>query len=191
MGRRTHQPDDTGSTRPQIVTFGHGTAAPETITRLLRDVGVRILIDVRTAPGSRRNPHTARAAMSRWLPQAGIDYRWDERLGGWRRREPDSPDLALRNESFRGYAAHMRTGEFRTAIDELVASAKDGATAVMCAESVWWRCHRKLISDYLVLACDVDVRHLMPDGSLRPHRPSPEARLVEEEHLLVYDKQGG
>lgn len=172
---------------PRVVTFGHGTADAETMTRRLLDAGIRSLIDVRTAPGSRRNPDAARTAMSHWLPEAGIDYRWDERLGGWRRLQPNSPDVALRNESFRGYAGHMRTPEFRAAIDELVAGT-GGTTAVMCAESVWWRCHRKLIADFLVLVCRVDVRHLMPDGSLRPHRPSPEARLVPEEQVLVYDE---
>lgn len=170
-----------------LLTFGHGTADAGQMTRLLRGAAVRRLVDVRTAPGSRRNPDATREALARWLPEAGIGYRWEKRLGGWRRPRPDSPDIALRNRSFGGYAGHMRSPEFRAAIDELLAEAARGRTAVMCAESVWWRCHRKMIADFLVLAREVDVRHLMHDGTLQPHRPSPEARLLPEHRVLVYD----
>ncbi len=180
--------DDGTGAGLHVVTFGHGTADAETMTRLLRAAEVRRLVDVRTAPGSRRNPDAARAAMADWLPRAGIDYRWDERLGGWRRLPPDSPDIALRNESFRGYAGHMRTEEFRATVDRLLTDAAAGLTAVLCAESVWWRCHRKMIADFLVLVHHVDVHHLMHDGTLRPHRPSPQARPIPDERALVYDR---
>ncbi len=171
----------------QVLTFGHGLHDAAEMDGLLCGAAVGLLVDVRTAPGSRRNPDAGREAMARRLPQTGIAYRWDRRLGGWRRPPPQSPDTALRNRSFSGYAAHMRSAEFLAAIDDLLAGAAGQRTAVMCAESLWWRCHRKLIADFLVLARGVDVRHLMPDGALRAHEPSPQARLLAESGLLVYD----
>lgn len=126
--------------------------------------------------------------MARWLPEQGIGYQWESRLGGWRRVGRDSPearDTALRVESFRSYAVYMRTPEFAAAIDELLVIAASEQIAVMCAETVWWRCHRRLIADYLTLVRGVEVRHLMHDGKLRPHRPIPEARVDGD--VLVYD----
>ena len=96
-----------------LLTFGHGTATAGRMTELLRGAGVAALVDVRTAPGSRRHPHVTRAELERWLPEADISYRWDKRLGGFRKASPDSPDTAWGEDMFRGYAAHMRTGEFR------------------------------------------------------------------------------
>jgi uncharacterized protein (DUF488 family) len=170
----------------ELLTFGHGTADADVIVRLLDAAAVRRLVDVRTAPGSRHNPHVARTAIERWLPAAGIGYRWDQRLGGWRKARPDSPDVALRNRAFAGYAGHMRTPEFLAGVDELLAGAADDRTAVMCAEAVWWRCHRKLIADFVAVAKAGDVRHLMHDGTLQDHRPSAEARRTGD-GLLVYD----
>jgi uncharacterized protein (DUF488 family) len=171
----------------QLLSFGHGTADAMEMTRLLRGAHVRRLVDVRTAPGSRHNPDANRDTMAQWLPRAGITYRWDKRLGGWRKARPDTPDTALRNRAFGGYAAHMRSSEFLSAIDELLIEASDERTAVMCAESLWWRCHRKMIADFLVLSREVQVLHLKHDGTLQPHLPSPEARLLPERGLLVYD----
>lgn len=170
-----------------LVTFGHGLADAEAIIGLLHGAKVAALVDVRTAPGSRRNPDVTREAMTRWLVDAGIGYRWDKRLGGWRKARPDSPDTALRERAFRGYAAHMRSPDFLAAVDELLDGAAAQLTALMCAESLWWRCHRRMIADYLVLAREVDVRHLLHDGTQCPHRPSPEARLVPERRVLIYD----
>lgn len=170
----------------QLVTFGHGTADIETITSLLRGAGVVSLVDVRIAPGSRRNPAAARTELERSLPERGIAYRWDKRLGGFRKVPPDSPDVVWRNDAFRGYAAHMRTDTFRAAADELLAESAEHPTAVMCSESVWWRCHRRLIADFAVLARDVPACHLMHDGRLEEHRASEGARL-REDGLLVYD----
>jgi uncharacterized protein (DUF488 family) len=121
------------------------------------------------------------------LPQVGISYQWDKRLGGWRKAPADSHDTALRNQSFRGYAAHMRSSEFLAAIEDLLVGARGERTAVMCAESVWWRCHRKMIADFLMVARGVEVQHLMHDGTLRAHPPSPQARLLPERGVLVYD----
>src|ERR1700684_3431409 len=106
-----------------LLTFGHGTAQDERITELLPGAGLAVLIDIRTAPGSRRHPHVARAELERWLPEAGISYRWEKRLGGFRQAPPDSPDVVWREDMFRGYAAHMRTGDFLAATEEVLAQA--------------------------------------------------------------------
>ena len=169
-----------------LLTFGHGAASAEQMVSLLRGAGVSVLIDVRTVPGSRRHPHVARAELRRWLPQAGIGYRWDKRLGGLRTPEPDSPDVAFEVDSLRGYAAHMRTPDFLAAVDQLLTLAKASGTAVMCAESLWWRCHRRMRSDFVTAVRDVPVRHLMHDGRLEEHRLSPGLRL-RDDGLLVYD----
>jgi uncharacterized protein (DUF488 family) len=169
-----------------LLTFGHGTASAEQMVSLLRSAGVSVLVDVRTAPGSRRHPHVARAELRRWLPEAGITYRWDKRLGGLRAPEPDSPDVAFEVDSLRGYAGHMRTPDFLAAVDQLLALADARGTAVMCAESLWWRCHRRMLADFVTAARDVPVRHLMHDGRLEDHRLSPGLRL-RDDGLLVYD----
>jgi uncharacterized protein (DUF488 family) len=169
-----------------LVTFGHGTASAEQMAGLLRGAGVASLVDVRTAPGSRRHPQVARAELERWLPEAGISYRWEKRLGGFRKPGPTSPDVAWREEMFRGYAEHMRTGEFLAAADELLAQAELDSTAVMCAESLWWRCHRRLLADFVSAARGVPVRHLLHDGRLEEHRLSAGLRL-RDDGLLVYD----
>lgn len=132
-----------------LVTFGHGTASAEQITRLLRGAQVTGVVDIRTAPGSRRHPHVARAELERWLPDRGISYRWDQRLGGFRRPSPDSPDVSWQHDAFRGYAGHMRTPEFLAAAGELVTQARTRQVAAMCSESLWWRCHRRLLADYV------------------------------------------
>jgi len=172
----------------RLITFGHGTAGQDEILALLGGAGVRLVVDIRTAPGSRRNPHVARHELERWLPENEIGYRWEKRLGGFRRPVPDSPDVAWRQEMFRGYAAHMRTEEFSDAIDDLLDDIAEtgGGTAVMCSESVWWRCHRRMVADFMVLVRHVPVVHLMHDGRLIEHPPFAEAR-VREDGLLVYD----
>jgi uncharacterized protein (DUF488 family) len=171
-----------------LVTFGHGTATAEEIAALLRGADVRSVVDIRIAPGSRRNPHITRSELQQWLPELGITYRWEKRLGGWRKARPDSPDTALRARAFAGYAAHMRSPQFLAAIDELLAEATVTRTAIMCAESVWWRCHRRMVADFVVLVRGISVVHLMPDGHLKAHAPSDVAR-VREDGLLVYDRR--
>lgn len=169
-----------------LITFGHGTATAEQLLALLNGAGVESVVDIRTAPGSRRNPDVTRAALERWLPQAGIRYRWEPRLGGFRRVPPDSPDTAWRNDSFRGYAAHTRSAEFSAALDDTLREAEAVSTAVMCSESVWWRCHRRLVADAATLLRKADVRHLMHDGRLVEHRPTDGVR-IRPDGLLVYD----
>ena len=170
----------------ELLTFGHGNAQPEEIAALLRGAGVRSLVDIRAAPGSRRNPYVARAALERWLPEAGIAYRWEKRLGGWRKARPDAPDTALHERAFAGYAAHMRSPDFLAAVDTLLNDAAGIPTTVMCAESVWWRCHRRMVADFIVLARGVRIVHLMHDGRLQEHAPNDLARL-RDDGLLVYD----
>ncbi|MFI9599692.1 DUF488 family protein [Streptomyces sp. NPDC052043] len=169
-----------------LLTFGHGTADREHLTDLIRAARIASVVDVRTAPGSRHNPDVGRERLLRWLPEAGIDYRWEGRLGGFRKVPADSPDTVWRNDAFRGYAAHTRTGEFLDAVTELLDEAAHRRTAVMCAETVWWRCHRRVIADFVVLARGRPVVHLMHDGRLVPHRLSEGVRL-REDGLLVYD----
>jgi uncharacterized protein (DUF488 family) len=169
-----------------LLTFGHGTATAARITELLTGAGLAVLIDIRTAPGSRRHPHVARAELERWLPEAGISYRWEKRLGGFRKAPPGSPDVAWREEAFRGYAAHMRTEGFLTAVEEVLTQASAVPTAVMCSESLWRNCHRRLLADFAQAARAVPVRHLMHDGTLEEHRLSPGLRR-RDDGLLVYD----
>ncbi|MGW5372466.1 DUF488 domain-containing protein [Streptomyces sp. NPDC004009] len=171
---------------PELLTFGHSTADRATLTGLLRQAGVDAVVDVRTAPGSRRNSDLSRQRLAEWMPEADIAYRWERRLGGWRRPAPGSPDTVWRNESFRGYAAHTRSSDFVRAMDELMRQAGERRTAVMCSEAVWWRCHRRLIADFAVLARGAPVRHLMHDGRLTAHAPTPGVRL-RDDGLLVYD----
>jgi len=125
--------------------------------------------------------------VEQWLPDVGVAYHWEERLGGRRRLAKDSPDEDSwwQVTQFRAYAAHTRTPEFAAALDELLADA-GRPTAVMCSESVWWRCHRRLIADVCVLGRGIDVQHLMPDGRLRPHRPADGARQ-RDDGLIVWD----
>ncbi|MGI5170212.1 DUF488 family protein [Spirillospora sp. CA-253888] len=174
-----------GDVQP-LLTFGHGTAEQEELTRLLHHSGVRSVVDVRTAPGSRRNPAVNRDAMQAWLPAEGIDYRWEKRLGGFRRAAPETPDTFWLNDSFRGYAGHTRSADFLAAMDGLLRDADPTSTAVMCSESLWWRCHRRLIADYAVLVAGRPVLHLAHDGRLTEHPPTSGAR-VREDGLLVYD----
>ena len=169
-----------------LLTFGHGTATAGQMTELLRAADVAVLVDIRTAPGSRRHPHVGRAELERWLPAAGISYHWEKRLGGFRKSGPDSPDTAWREDMFRGYAAHMRTAAFLAGVDGVLTQASADPTAVMCSESLWWRCHRRLLADFVSVVRDTPVRHLLHDGRLEEHRVSPGLRR-REDGLLVYD----
>jgi uncharacterized protein (DUF488 family) len=171
-----------------LLTVGHGTLPSDELAGLLRGAGVELLVDVRSFPGSRRNPQFGRERMEAWVPEAGIDYRWERRLGGRRRARAGSANVALRNEAFRGYADHMAGDEFRAGLDAVLAEAARRRTAVMCSESVWWRCHRRLLSDAAVLVGGADVHHLMHDGRLVTHRTTDGARL-DRDHV-VYDVGG-
>lgn len=153
-----------------LLTVGHGAATEDDFRRLLQAAGVASVVDVRIGPGSRKHPHFGKARLEEWLPESGIAYRWEQRLGGFRKPSPDSPDTVWRNASFRGYAAHTRSPEFVAAVDELAGQAARERTAVMCSESVWWRCHRRLIAE-LLHARDHEVIHLLKLGHRDRHRP--------------------
>lgn len=163
-----------------IFTIGHGTYTPEELTQLLQNVEVQTLVDVRRYPGSRKHPEMARDAMEEWIPQdAGIRYQWAELLGG-RRHIPagqPQPDTWWRVEAFRAYSAYTRTREFGEGIKALLDTAAEAPTSIMCSETVWWRCHRRIISDVLTLKYDVDVRHLMPAGKITEHPLAAGAQL--------------
>jgi uncharacterized protein (DUF488 family) len=139
---------------------------------------VERLIDVRTAPGSRRLPHFARASLEVALPERGIEYMHMPELGGLRKPRPDSVNSAWRNDSFRGYADYMQTDDFWLALDRLRALAAAKRTAVMCAEAVPWRCHRSLIADALTIQ-GVEVRHITGRGEPAAHRLTPFGFVVE------------
>jgi uncharacterized protein (DUF488 family) len=171
--------------RAPLLTVGHGTQEAGQLADLLRGAGVQVLVDVRSYPGSRRHPQFGREALADWAPAEGLDYRWEPRLGGRRAARPDSRNVALRNDAFRGYADHMASAEFGAALDEVLAEAARRRTAVMCAESLWWRCHRRLLADAAVLTRDADVQHLLPDGRLTPHRVTDGARPAGG--YVVYD----
>jgi uncharacterized protein (DUF488 family) len=170
----------------RLLTVGHGTLEQPQLADLLNRAGVDSLVDIRTAPGSRRLPHVHRDELSRWLPASGIAYRWEKALGGFRKPRPDSPNRRLRNDSFRGYADYMETESFRVALDQVLAEAARRAVVVMCSESVWWRCHRRLVADFAVVARAFPVEHLMHDGGLVPHRVTEGARLSDD-GLVRYD----
>jgi uncharacterized protein (DUF488 family) len=168
-----------------VFTVGHGARDIDTFLDLLRRAGVELLVDVRTAPGSRKHPQFGRDVLSESLERASIAYEWwGPDLGGWRRPRPDSRHVALRSAGFRGYADHMETEAFRGARLRLIATARDRPTAAMCAESLWWRCHRRLLADALV-ASGCRVLHIGDRGRLDDHRVSPAARIQGD--AVVYD----
>jgi uncharacterized protein (DUF488 family) len=153
----------------RIYTIGHSTRTADEFLSLLQEFGILRLVDVRQYPGSRRLPQFNRESLEQQLAQAGVAYAWLRSLGGRRPAgSTPSPNTGLRNAGFRNYADYMLTPEFRAGIEQLLAGAEQAPSAVMCAEAVYWRCHRRLVSDYLV-ACGHDVQHIMGPGQLRPH----------------------
>lgn len=168
-----------------IATVGHGTLAPTELVALLRGAGVEMVVDIRRYPGSRRWPQFGRDRMARWLGLGGLHSRWLEALGGRRSGRPDSPNTALRNRQFRAYADHMASHEFADAVRALHRIATVQRVAVMCSESVWWRCHRRLLADHLVLVDGAEVGHLMHDGRMTAHPVTDGARRADDH--VVYD----
>jgi uncharacterized protein (DUF488 family) len=167
-----------------IFTVGHGTRSIEEFLAALGVAGIRRLVDVRTAPGSRRHPQFGRDALAASLESQVIEYVWRKELGGFRTPRPDSPHVALRNDAFRGYADYMETEEFNSALAWLIDTSRDTPTAIMCAETLWWRCHRRMISDALTVA-GCEVVHLLDEGRRETHHLNPNARI--DGSRLVYD----
>jgi uncharacterized protein (DUF488 family) len=147
------------------------------------------IVDVRRFPGSRRNPQFGRDEMNHWLPDVGVAYRWMEPLGGRRKGSPESLNTGLRNAQFRAYADYMSSTEFPAAADELLGLASAALVGVMCSEAVWWRCHRRLLADHIVLVAGLRVEHLFHDGRLADHPITPGARRADG-HVL-YDSVAG
>lgn len=168
-------------------TIGHSTRTLEELIAALQAHGIGVLCDVRSFPVSTRHPHCNRENLSEALPRAGISYHWmGKLLGGYRKKtRPDSPHTALRSAGFRNYADHMETEDFRQGIQELLGLAEKRRVAYMCAERLWWRCHRSLISDYLTALCAVAVMHILDEAKTEPHRFSRLARVCDDH--LVYD----
>lgn len=160
-----------------LFTIGHSTHPLDEFLKLLAAHGIEALADIRRYPGSRKYPHFNRESLASTMPQAGVEYRWIESLGG-RRKQPggSTRNLGLRNQSFRNYADYMATPEFHEAIGTLLELARRKRTAFMCSEGVYWRCHRRLVSDYLTVR-GIEVRHIMPAGGLRPHMLTEGARM--------------
>ncbi len=169
-----------------IYTVGHSTRAFDELVRALAGFGISTLADVRSFPMSRRLPHFNRESLELELPKRSIEYVWMKELGGRRKKiRQDSPNIALRNESFRNYADYMMTDEFAQGIERLLQIAEQGRTAYMCAERVYFQCHRMLISDYLA-AHGHTVLHINDEKHApSEHKLMAEARLVEDK--LLYD----
>jgi uncharacterized protein (DUF488 family) len=156
----------------QVFTVGHSNRSLDAFIAILKAHGIERLADVRTIPRSRHNPQFNAEALEGSLREVGISYTRLPRLGGLRRPRKDSRNLAWRNDSFRGYADYMETADFETGLEELLALARKRRTAIMCAEALYYRCHRSLISDALV-SRGVETVHLMSDTKTAEHRPTP------------------
>jgi uncharacterized protein (DUF488 family) len=168
----------------RICSVGHGARPFEELLAVLAEASIRTLADIRTFPGSRRHPQFGQAALRDSLAAAGIEYVHLRGLGGRRDPRPDSPHTALRVDAFRGYADHMASEEFARDLAVLEERARVSPTAYMCAETLWWRCHRRLLSDLLATR-GWDVTHLISARKSEPHRVWNVARIVDGG--LVYD----
>lgn len=163
-----------------VWTIGHSTRPIDEFVAALESFSIGTLVDVRTHPGSRRYPQFNKPNLAASLAGVEIEYRHSPDLGGRRRAKPDSVNMAWRNEMFRGYADHMETEEFREGANRLVELASESRTAIMCAEAVWWKCHRSLIGDYLK-AKGVTVLHIVGEGKAEEHPFTSAARIVNGE----------
>ena len=161
-----------------IWTIGHSTRKIDTFISLLEENGIKLLVDVRTLPGSKRYPQFNKETLAKSLQEHGIHYEHFAELGGRRKPRPGSRNIAWRNASFRGYADYMETEEFGKGVKRLVDLANEsGPTVIMCAEAVWWRCHRSLISDYLKVR-GIEVIHIIDAKKTEPHPFTPAACIV-------------
>lgn len=162
-----------------LYTIGHSTRTLAELIEALQAHSIQTLVDIRAFPMSRRMPHFNRESFERAMPAAGIEYVWMKELGGHRKKiRDDSPNVALRNDSFRNYADYMLTAEFEVAMERLIALGEAGRTAYMCAERVYFKCHRMMVSDWLV-AHGHEVQHIDAAGPTRAHKLMAEARVVE------------
>jgi uncharacterized protein (DUF488 family) len=166
-----------------LYTIGHSTRTIEELTDVLRAHDIQTLVDIRAFPMSRRLPQFNRDSLEQALPVAGIGYVWMKALGGYRKKIlEESPNIALRNQSFRNYADYMLTAEFEQTMAALIALAETSRTAYMCAERLYFRCHRMLVSDWLV-AQGHEVLHIDGAGPVKHHELTAAARVVNG-HLI-------
>ena len=172
-----------------VWTIGHSTRSWDEFLALLQGQGIEAVVDVRRFPGSKRYPWFASEAMAEHLPEAGVAYLWLPQLGGRRRAQAGSPNGAWRNAAFQGYADHMASAEFAEGLAAALELAAARRTALMCAEAVWWRCHRRLISD-LLTARGTRVCHILDASHLQPHVMHPDAR-VDDGSVIYPPAQGG
>ncbi len=170
---------------PRIFTVGHSNLSADDFFALLRPSAIRTLADVRAFPASRRHPQFAREALASASAAHGIAYHWMRQLGGRRRARSGSPHVAWEVEAFRAYADYADTAEFGQALAELEGLATASPTAFLCAEALWWRCHRRLIADHLLVR-GWDVRHIGGGGRVTPHVLPEFARVVDGR--IVYDR---
>ncbi len=171
-----------------LFSIGHSNHSTEQLVDLLHSHQIKALVDIRRFPGSRTLPHFNREPLSAELKEEGIDYEWIEELGGRRPKRKDfsSPNTGLRNDSFRNYADYMLSKEFVLGMNKLEGIAGAKRTAIMCAESVFWRCHRRLVSDFVV-ANGGTVQHIFPNGEAKPHTLTEEAKA--DDGFVTYPGQ--
>jgi uncharacterized protein (DUF488 family) len=171
--------------RPTLYTVGHSTHPIERFLELLGQHRIAILADVRSYPGSRRWPQFNQESLTEALGRAGVEYRWLKSLGGRRHgKRPDSPHVAWTVAAFRSYADHTESAEFAQGLNELIAIAAAARTVIMCSEGLWWQCHRRIVSDQMMVH-GWEVEHIMPDGKLTAHRLAEFASVVDGR--IVYD----
>jgi uncharacterized protein (DUF488 family) len=168
----------------RLFTIGHSTRSWSKFTDLLREFDIRAVIDVRRYPSSRKFPHFNRPALETNLAQEEIEYHWIEQLGGKRKGTVSSRNGGLINPGFRNYADHMQTGDFRDGVGALLKVAGRSQTVVLRAEKLYWKCHRRLLSDYL-LNQGVEIIHIEDAGRVHNHRLTPEA-VIDERGVLTY-----
>ncbi len=164
----------------RIYTIGHSNLSFEQFASLLKEFGICIVADIRRYPSSRKFPHFNRQDLCKLLADENIEYQWLEALGGRRHagKNDKSLNIGLKSPGFRNYADHMGTDEFRTAVQELLSAAATLRAAVMCAEKLYWKCHRKFLADYLV-AQGIEVVHIIGPGKLSIHKLTPYAIATE------------
>lgn len=170
-----------------IFTIGHSTKPQQELIDLLKHYGVQLLVDVRTIPRSRYNPQFNREELEKAVPAAGLGYLHYPALGGLRRPHKDSPNEGWKNSGFRGFADYMMTSEFENALEQLIEMSTRKQLSVMCAEAVYWRCHRMLLSDALTVRA-IEVRHILNATRAEPHKLTKFAK-VERTKILYPPEQ--
>jgi uncharacterized protein (DUF488 family) len=177
--------NDHHQNRISIYTIGHSNRSWEDFIALLEKFAIRTVADIRSLPGSKKFPHFDRENMGKALFDQGLKYIWLPKLGGLRRVRKgfESPNIGLTNPGFRAYADYMATPEFLDGVEELLNVASESATTIMCAEALYWRCHRRLVSDYL-MAHGIEVLHILGLSKLMPHTMTQGAMITPEGHVL-------